>query len=242
MRRHNPRIILTISSIVLGIIISTLMKANVEYYVPVTIKSIQNTQNEINMIKNEIAELNTVIEEKQQELEVLENISRGDEDIIDILAGDLKYNKLISGNTQLEGPGISIKMYDNPESYVVGLSADDDIIHDVDILNIINDLKLAGAEAISINGERVITNSEIKCGGPIIRINGKSLATPFIIQAIGDPKLLTASVIAPGTYGDVLKNVYFIGFEVNTEEKIVVPAYKDRFSFKYAKPKGEGDI
>ncbi len=42
-------------------------------------------------------------------------------------------------------------------------------------------------------------------GGPIIRINGKSVGTPFLIEAIGDPKLLMASVNAPGTYGDVLK-------------------------------------
>ncbi len=49
--KYNPKIILTISSVVIGIIISTLMKANVEYYAPVTIKSIQNMQNEITMTK-----------------------------------------------------------------------------------------------------------------------------------------------------------------------------------------------
>ncbi len=65
----------------------------------------------------------------------------------------------------MEGPGISIKMYDNPDSQIVGLDINDDVIHDVDILNILNDLKIAGAEAISINGERVVSNSEIKCGG-----------------------------------------------------------------------------
>lgn len=242
MKRYNPRIILTMSSVILGIIISTLMKANVEYYVPVTIKSLQNTQNEISVIKNEIAELNTVIEEKQKELETMENVSQGDQDIIDILAGDLKYNRSIAGNTQLEGPGISIRMQDNSDTQIVGFDIEDDVIHDVDILNILNDLKIAGAEAISINGERVISNSEIKCGGPIIRINGKSLATPFIIEAIGDPKLLMASVNAPGTYGDTLKNVYAIGFEMKVKDKIVIPAYTGRFSFKYAKPKGEGDI
>jgi len=242
MKKYNPKIILTISSVIIGIIISTLMKANVEYYAPVTIKSIQNMQNEITMTKNEIVELNLVIEEKQKELEVLENISKGDENIIDILSGDLKFNKSQSGYTQLEGPGISIKMYDNPDSQIVGLDINDDVIHDVDILNILNDLKIAGAEAISINGERVVSNSEIKCGGPIIRINGKSVGTPFLIEAIGDPKLLMASVNAPGTYGDVLKNVYFIGFEVKVEDKIVIPGYTGRFSFKYAKPKGEGDI
>ena len=139
--KYNPKIILTISSVIIGIIISTLMKANVEYYAPVTIKSIQNMQNEITMTKNEIVELNLVIEEKQKELEVLENISKGDENIIDILSGDLKFNKSQSGYTQLEGPGISIKMYDNPDSQIVGFDINDDVIHDVDILNILNDLK-----------------------------------------------------------------------------------------------------
>lgn len=239
---NKNKFTLAIFSIIIGAFIATQIKANVEDYVPVTIKSIENTKNEIDSLKREIEELSKVVEVKEEEMLVLENIARGDENIIDVLKGDLYNNMITSGYAKLEGPGISIKMYDNPDSEIVGFDINDDIIHDIDVLNILNDLRVAGAEAISINGQRVMSTSEIKCNGPIIRINDKSIGTPFIISVIGDPQLLMASVNAPDTYGDILKNVYFIGFEPKIEDKVTIPAYKGDFTFNYAKPKGEGDI
>lgn len=239
---NKNKIILAVFSIFIGIFIATQIKANVEVYVPVTIQSIQNTKKEIDTIKIQVDELSRIIEAKEEELEVLQNIAFGDENIMDVLRNDLHINKIASGYAKLEGPGISIKMYDNPDSEIIGFDINDDIIHDVDVLNILNDLRVAGAEAISINGQRVISTSEIKCHGPIIRINGRSIGTPFIISAIGDPQLLMASVNAPDTYGDLLKNVYFIGFEPSIEDKVIIPEYKGDFSFNYAKPKGEGDL
>lgn len=241
MKKNNPKLVLTIFSIIIGIFIANQMKLNVESYAPVTIKSIQDAKAEINKIKAEIEELNEIEKEKISELEALENITLGDENIIDLLFKDLEFNMARSGYSDLEGPGISITMYDNPSNQIVGFSVSDDIIHDVDILNILNDLRVAGAEAISINDERVVSSSEIKCGGPIIKLNQKSLGTPFIIKAIGDPKILMASVNAPGTYGDILNTVYKIGFEPQLQDKVLIRSYSGRFSFKYAKPRREGD-
>ncbi|MBU5438171.1 DUF881 domain-containing protein [Tissierella sp. MSJ-40] len=241
MKSKNPKIILMLFSILIGVIMSTQMKLKVESYAPVTLRSIQVAKNEINMVNDEVTNMKEMIKVKEDELKMLENIAKGDDSIIDILSQELKSNKIKSGHTALEGPGIIIKMYDNAENQVIGMNINYDVIHDVDILNILNDLTVAGAEAISINGQRVLSISEIKCGGPIIKVNGKSLGTPFIIKAIGDPKLLNASINAPGTYGDTLKNVYQIGIESTLEDKILIPEYSGRFNFKYAKPLGEGD-
>ncbi|OZV12408.1 hypothetical protein CIW83_09990 [Tissierella sp. P1] len=241
MKNNNPRVILTLFSIIIGIFIATQIKMKLETYAPVTLKSLQATKAEIISINNEISELNKLIKMKEEELELLENIAKGDDNIIDILLEQIKYNKIHSGRTDLKGPGVVITMYDNPEETVVGFDINDDVIHDVDILNIINDLRIAGAEAISINGEMVLATSEIKCGGPTIRINGRSSATPFVIKAIGDPKLLYAAVNAPGTYGDILKNVYQIGFEPEIQDSITIPGFTRAFNFKYAKKLGEGD-
>ena len=240
MRDYSKPIIF-LFSIIVGIFIANQMKLNVEYYIPITLESLENTRAEIESVKKEIVELNERLEEKNEHLERLKNISKGEENILDILKREVRENKIQAGFYPMEGPGISIKMYDNPEQEIIGFSVNDDIVHDVDILNIINDLRLAGAEAISINGERVINSSEIKCGGPIIRINEKSFATPFVLEAIGDPKVLMAAVNAPGTYGDTLKNVFFIGFEPREENKIIIPGYRGNIEFKYARPKGEGE-
>ncbi|MFY9214746.1 MAG: DUF881 domain-containing protein [Tissierellaceae bacterium] len=240
--KNKNKFIIGIFSIIIGITIAIQLKANVEAYVPATIQSIQDTLKEIDIVKSEINELNKIIEEREEELKTLEQIAEGDENIIEVLNSEKQKIMINSGYTKLEGPGISIKMYDNPDSEVVGFDIDDDIIHDLDILNILNDLRIAGAEAISINGQRVMSTSEIKCHGPILRINDKSVGTPFIIEAIGDPQLLMASVNAPNTYGQILKNVYYIGFEPKIEDKVTIPAYDGDFTFTYAKPKGEGDI
>lgn len=239
---NKNKITLTLFSIIIGIFLATQLKANVESYVPITIKSLENTKLEIDNIKRDIEELARTIDAKEAELLVLESIAQGDENIIDVLRKDIDINMLTAGYVKLEGPGISIKMYDNPDNEIVGFDINDDIIHNSDVLRVFNDLRVAGAEAISINGQRVMSTSEIKCHGPIIRINDKVVASPFIISAIGDPQILMASVNAPNTYGDVLKNVYFIGFEPKVEDKVTIPAYQGDFTFNYAKPKGEGDV
>lgn len=241
MKNNNPKIILTLFSVIIGIFIATQMKLNVQSYAPVTISSIQTMKNEINSINEEIKSLEKVIKNKEEELETLINIAKGDDNIINILSEDINKNKINSGKSKVKGQGIIITMYDNPEERMPGFDINDDVIHDLDILTIVNDLKIAGAEAISINGERVISTSEIKCGGPTIRVNGRSSAVPFVIKAIGDSKLLNASVTAPGTYGDILKSVYQVGFDTSVEDSITIPAYSGRFDFKYAKPLGEGD-
>lgn len=241
MKNNNPKIILSVFSIIVGILIAGQVKLKIETIGPVTIGSIQATENEINLINNEIVELNDIIKQKEEELQRLENISADDKGIEDLLEDDLNFNKASSGRTSLEGSGIEIVMYDNMDVEIEGFDLNDLIIHDVDILNILNDLKVAGAEAISINDQRVVSTSEIKCGGPIIRINGRSIGTPFIIKAIGDPKLLMASVNAPGTYGDSLRSVFAIGFEPEIKDKVVIPSYKGNFNYKYAKSVGEGD-
>lgn len=241
MKKVNPKIIIIIFSLILGVFISVQIKMGIEPYKPVTINSLQMTKGDIENIKKEIIELEKLEKQKQGELKVFEDIIKGDNNIIDVLIEDRKKNKMYSGASELKGPGITISMYDNKEKRDWWFNVNDDVIHDVDILNVLNDLRIAGAEAISINEERVTSTSEIKCGGPIIRINDKSSGTPFVIKAIGNPKLLMASVSAPGTNGYILKNVYYKGFDVEIEDEVKIPGYDGIFEFLYAKPVGEGD-
>lgn len=236
MKTNKWKIIALIFSIGLGILISTLMKSNLESYAPVTLSSLESTEQEIMVLNNEVNELRDIVEEKEEELESFKSLSSNEGDIANRLSIELVTSKSISGHLALTGPGIKIKMFDNPEDEIIGDNVNDDIIHDIDVLNILNDLRIAGAEAMSINGERVMGTSELKCAGPTIRINGNSIGTPFIIEAIGDSQLLMAAVNAPGTYGDSLKNVYNIGFEPEVKNELFIPAYSGEGSFKYAKP------
>ena len=233
--------IILVVFVVFGIVLGVQIKQKVPYFTPVTLNSIETTKYEIDNINKEIEELKLMLKDKEEKIQLYENIARDDKNIIDLLDKELKKTKLIAGFVDVKGPGIIVKMEDNMNEDAFGQGYDLDLIHDADVLRIINDLKEAGAEAISINEQRVLSISEIKCGGPIIRINGKSIGTPIYIKAIGDPKLLNAAINAPNTYGYALKNIDQLVIETEIVDELIIPSYSADFHFKYAKPIKEGD-
>ena len=91
-----------------------------------------------------------------------------------------------TGLVGVEGAGITITLDDAPVREP-GMPPSWFIIHDYDIRTILNELKTAGAQAIAINGERVVPMSEQICAGPTIIINDNRYPVPYIIEAIGEP-------------------------------------------------------
>ena len=237
----KPNLIILIFSLLLGIFMAGQLKQNIPILAPVTLRSIQISKNELNSVKKEIEDLKTLSAQKEGQLKILESIASGDENILDILNEELQNNKIAAGFEKVEGPGIVIKMEDNMLETAFGQEYDLDVIHDIDVLRIINDLRGAGAEAIDINGQRVLSISEIKCGGPIIRVNGRSVGSPFYISAIGEPKLLNAAINAPNTYAYALRTIDQLNIETTVKDSIIIPAYNGRFNYIYGKPSEEGD-
>lgn len=236
-------ITLSILSIFLGFLLSLQTRQKIENYSLLSLDSIDMMKSEIENSKNEIDSLNKLIQEKDVKLNNLKEIIKEDDGILgDYINAEIEQLKLISGLKDIRGPGIRFIIADNEEKQIVGNSIQDDIIHDSEIQILLNEFKNAGAEAISINGERVIYKSEVKCGGPIIRINGKSSANPFVIDIIGEPKTLYSSVTAKESFGWMLKEVYNKKVEVEIKDDILISKYDWlNSSFKYAKPKKEGD-
>lgn len=240
-KKIKTKVVLLVFSLFIGILISSQVEVNVIAVESESLKSIETYLTQIDRTQEEIIKLNEMIKDKEKELKLLMESDNKNNNLVSLLQEDIEANKIHSGFSDMEGPGIKIIMYDNMEYDIIGLDVNDDIIHDIDILNILNDLKIAGAEALSINNQRVISTTEIKCGGPIIRINGKSYATPFVIRAIGDPSQLMAAITAPGTYGDILKNVYQLHFEPAINENVFIPSYDGNLKYTYAKPVEVGE-
>ena len=127
------------------------------------------------------------------------------------LNSQIEQIKFFNGFTDVRGPGIMLRVSDNiSEDTDIGLM--ERIVHDVDIVVLLNDLKAAGAEAIEINGKRITNLSEVVCAGPLIRVNNEVIPAPFVIVAIGDMDELYEAVTEEGTYAYELKNTY--GMEV----------------------------
>lgn len=147
-------------------------------------------------------------------------------------------NQIVEGNkiiglTEVKGPGVIINVADSELDS--SLSADPSrlLVHDKDILCIVNELKNAGAEAIAINGQRVISTTAIICGGNIININGERIGSPFTIQAIGLPETL-ANLDRPGGYLKDLRERK-IQVDLKKSNNITIPKYSGVLNLKYIK-------
>lgn len=225
-KKFKEKVTLSVLSVTLGILLSFQIRQKNNEYNLVSLNSISIVKNKIDNSESEIKNLQRLIREKKLGLNKFKTAIEGDEnDIEKYIQKEIESLKLIGGLKNIEGPGIKIVIADNEQKEIVGQSIQDDIIHDSEIQIILNDLKKAGAEAISINGQRVLSKSEVKCGGPIIRINGKSSTNPFVITAIGDPKSLYASINAPHSFGWTLKEVYNKKVETEIVENVLIPKY-----------------
>lgn len=152
-----------------------------------------------------------------------------------LLKEQLDNAEILSGLKEVSGKGVIIKMTDSKFASSADNSDNLYILHDSDILLVVNELRDAGAEAISINGERLTALSEIRCVGSVISVNNVRIATPFIINAIGDSDTLESALLFRGGIVSELAG-YGFEFDIKKSENVTVPAYKGAISFKYASP------
>ena len=140
-------------------------------------------------------------------------------------------NKMI-GLTEVTGPGVIVTLSDSKKDANSVLNPSTLLVHDADVLSVINELKNAGAEAISINDQRLVPNSSISCGGNIIDINGEKVGAPFVIKAIGLPEQL-AALSRQGGYLEILKAAS-VGVDLKKSNNITIPKYTGVITYKYA--------
>ena len=138
----------------------------------------------------------------------------------------------LAGLTALTGPGVTVTLSDS-KTASAAVSPENVIIHDSDIRTVLNELLASGAEAVSINDERIVSTSAIRCVGPTVIINNTRLSSPFIITAIGDGKTLEAGLIVKGGVVDAL-TPWGIDINIAVLAKVTVPAYTGVSTFKYA--------
>ncbi len=142
---------------------------------------------------------------------------------------------MFAGMTALEGPGIILTIDDSGKIAKKDNDPNLYLVHDEDILKVVNELRAAGAEAISINDQRLTANSEIRCAGPTISVNNVRSAPPFEIRAIGDKDNLINAINMRGGVADSLK-VWGIKLDIQPSDNVWVPAYKASSKYKLATP------
>lgn len=153
---------------------------------------------------------------------------------------ELQNIRMMAGLEPVTGPGVEITMdnikLDNQTDYDPNLFS----ITYEDLLRLVNELRAAGADAISINGQRIVSISEIRSAGKFIDVNLTRLSSPYRIKAIGDPDKLESSLKIKNGIVDTLRE-WGIEITVERSEEITVPAYLNPLEFNYAKPLEEGE-
>lgn len=192
----------------------------------------------IEQLEKDTLDLEQQIDDLRKKIDAAQQEQISGEDRLASLQEYMQKLKMQAGLIEVEGPGIIVILEDNTKGAEVakgdlsGYNPEKYIIHDKNLLYLVNDLKSAGAEAISVNNQRIVTTSNIRCVGTVILVNSTRMAPPYEIKAIGDPVQLEQGVLNGQEY-PFLKRMDF-PVKISQETNIVIPAYKGNYSPVYA--------
>lgn len=142
---------------------------------------------------------------------------------LDSLRVSLHEAKVAAGFTELTGKGVVIEIYDAPEGYT-----DQEIIHDADVRDVVNELFASGAQGVAVGGERLIATSAIRCVGPVIEVNDRKIPTsPVVIEAVGDPDVLASGLEIIRLTLELNRGLQF---KVQKVDELTLPAYSSSSS------------
>ncbi len=182
-----------------------------------------------------IAALSAEVETLRARIAALQDAAAGQRHGVGALLRDLEPLRARAGMTALEGPGIVVDLADNPRPLRPGEDPNEVILHNYDVAMVLHDLWGAGAEAVAINGERVVATTGIQSLFHTFRVNGRRMTPPLQIAAIGDAARLAEYVSRRGGYLDYLRAFGF-PVRVTHAERVRIPAYRGPQTLSYVRP------
>ncbi|OBR94934.1 MULTISPECIES: DUF881 domain-containing protein [Clostridium] len=187
---------------------------------------------EIEQYKKEKAALETKVNDLQNKVKGYEDAAASKSDSTKNLLDELENSRILIGEVDVKGQGVVI--YLNPNSNLFGNSVNNHIT-DKDLVYLVNELRFAGAEAISINDIRVVSRTGIRTAGNYILINDEKISPSkrIVIQAIGDKSLLYSAMSFPEVFSD-LKAICDVKFEKS--DSLTIKKYNKPYKFEYAEP------
>lgn len=147
-----------------------------------------------------------------------------------------------AGLTPVRGPGLVVSLNDSTEPLARGADANDLIVHEQDLHAVINALWSGGAEAMSVNGQRVLATSAVRCVGSVLLLHGRTYSPPYVIRAIGDTYTLADELARDPVvqrFSEAAR-VFGLGFTVTVEDALELPAYEGTAAMQVARPAETG--
>lgn len=231
MRTRGAQATIAVVCLVLGIMLAIQFKTTNTYNEQYPQERVQVlAQN----LKSVTSERDALAEEVLSLRKQLKNVRSNNQATAD-LQDELQRNSLFAGLLPVKGSGIVLTVNDIPRDLQNGDNPNNFIVHDQDLLFLVNELKASGAEAISVNGERITAMSEIRCAGTMILVNTNRIAPPFVIKAIGSPDMLASGMELEGGWLSTMK---LLGYPAHIQKssKIQMDAYNGKIKASYMSP------
>ncbi len=183
------------------------------------------------------------VEQQREEIELLrarlaeyEQEAADEKGLARLLQEELRTSRIGLGTVAVKGPGVVIEVSDSTVRTGGGLGGEESfVVHDFDLLQIANELWCAGAEAVSLNGQRLTVGSGISCSARLIEVNNVTVGSPFIFKAIGDRDKLVSALSMRGGVLDALRVLQF-GVKLTPENEIVIPPVTVTSKYELAQP------
>jgi uncharacterized protein YlxW (UPF0749 family) len=145
-----------------------------------------------------------------------------------------------AGLSAVRGPGLTVTLDDAPEELraAAGAQVADAIVHQQDIQAVVNALWAGGAEAMTLQGQRVVSTTGIKCVGNTVILHGVPYSPPYVVRAIGDADAMQRSLDGSRYIRAYLQAVdaYQLGWDVRADRRITAPAYDGPVELRFARP------
>jgi uncharacterized protein YlxW (UPF0749 family) len=151
-----------------------------------------------------------------------------------------------AGLVERRGPGITVTLTDAPADLINATTGDIRplLVHQQDIQAVVNALWKGGATAVTIQGQRVVSTTGIKCEGNAVQLQGVPYPPPYVISAVGDQAELLDAIdgddYLAGYREDSADPDIAVGWDVGLENVVVAPAYAGLQDFSYATPLATG--
>lgn len=194
-----------------------------------------------------------IVSAQRARVEALRGQARHLQDEVDALSSDVtshrssqlqaRINRLAApaGLKALTGPALVVTLSDAPRGEAVPTGIDPNllVVHQQDIQAVVNALWAGGAEGISIQGQRIVSTTGIKCVGNTVVLQGVPYAPPYRIVGVGNATSMYDALLASPevrAYRDYVGPPYNLGWSLEARTRLTVPAYSGPLTLDYAQP------
>lgn len=227
-----------IASLLLGIAISLQFRTTSE--TPRSSNSGQRAELQVQLqkVEEERELLRTELNQTRERINEIEQALGKGESLHRELVAQVDAAKLQAGLVALKGPGLVVRLSDSPRQPGPNEDPYHFIVHDTDLFVLVNELWASGAEAVTVNDQRMVTRSSIRCVGPTVLVNTNRVASPFIVKAIGDVDHLEGGLKMPGGYLDSMSRLTNNGGEVviSRMREVQIGPYNGSLTYRFAAP------